>query len=207
MLRVNLVLPIALIVLGCTSPTPTPHGTSAVAGPAPATWRAREISALTADERAQFKVVEAAQKDLMTTLFSRLETALERGDVAHAIDVCQRVATELTDEVGTRHNVRIGRTSFKRRNPANVPPAWMNPVVDARTTEPVVMVNDNGVLAAALPITLKQPCLRCHGNAEHITPDVDAALRARYPNDQARGFAVGDLRGWVWVEVDAPRKP
>jgi hypothetical protein len=30
-----------------------------------------------------------------------------------------------------------------------------------------------------------------------------AALGARYPRDQAIGFAPGDLRGWSWVAVPA----
>jgi hypothetical protein len=35
-------------------------------------------------------------------------------------------------------------------------------------------------------------CLACHGAA--ITPEVAAALDAAYPEDQARGYALGDVR-------------
>jgi hypothetical protein len=36
-------------------------------------------------------------------------------------------------------------------------------------------------------------CLACHGSA--ITPEVTAALDEAYPQDQARGYAEGDIRG------------
>ena len=36
-------------------------------------------------------------------------------------------------------------------------------------------------------------CLGCHG--EHLAPEVDAKLKELYPNDAARGFKEGDLRG------------
>jgi len=43
-------------------------------------------------------------------------------------------------------------------------------------------------------------CLTCHGPTESIPEDVRAALRERYPDDKATGYAVGDLRGALWAE-------
>ena len=36
-------------------------------------------------------------------------------------------------------------------------------------------------------------CLACHG--ESINPDIAAAIDEAYPEDQARGFKSGDIRG------------
>ena len=36
-------------------------------------------------------------------------------------------------------------------------------------------------------------CLLCHG--ETIDPDIAAAIDKAYPEDQARGFSLGDIRG------------
>jgi hypothetical protein len=36
-------------------------------------------------------------------------------------------------------------------------------------------------------------CLACHGAS--LAPEVAAAIDERYPEDEARGFAPGDLRG------------
>ncbi len=51
----------------------------------------------------------------------------------------------------------------------------------------------------AEPIWVQAPCLQCHG--EHVAPSVDAAIRARYPADVARGFREGDFRGVFFAEV------
>ena len=41
-------------------------------------------------------------------------------------------------------------------------------------------------------------CLNCHG--KDIDREVVARIDALYPEDRARGYAVGDLRGVFWVE-------
>ncbi|MOA58455.1 hypothetical protein D3C78_1828600 [compost metagenome] len=38
-----------------------------------------------------------------------------------------------------------------------------------------------------------EPCLACHG--QQIKPELAAVIDQRYPQDQARGFALGELRG------------
>jgi hypothetical protein len=48
-------------------------------------------------------------------------------------------------------------------------------------------------------IVTEPVCLACHGEA--VAPDVRETILARYPGDGATGFAVGDLRGALWVEV------
>jgi hypothetical protein len=37
-------------------------------------------------------------------------------------------------------------------------------------------------------------CLNCHGG-DTVKPEVAAKLAEFYPDDQARGFSVGDIRG------------
>ena len=45
-------------------------------------------------------------------------------------------------------------------------------------------------------------CLSCHG--ENIPADVDAKLKELYPNDQARGFKEGQLRGAFTLAQPVP---
>lgn len=55
------------------------------------------------------------------------------------------------------------------------------------------------------PIRVGPMCLQCHGAA--ISEPVAAALDARYPEDQARGYEAGDLRGVFWIvplQAEAP---
>lgn len=42
----------------------------------------------------------------------------------------------------------------------------------------------------------------CHGPGNSIPDTVRAMLAARYPDDRATGYAVGDLRGAISVQVD-----
>ena len=43
-------------------------------------------------------------------------------------------------------------------------------------------------------IPTAEVCLACHGG-DNVAPAVEAKLADLYPQDQARGFQVGDIRG------------
>ena len=60
---------------------------------------------------------------------------------------------------------------------------------------------DEWVARVLQPIVIAEPCLACHGAAETIAPAVTEVLAARYPNDRATGYALGDMRGAAWAEV------
>lgn len=45
-------------------------------------------------------------------------------------------------------------------------------------------------------------CVKCHG--ESIEAEVEAKLKELYPNDQARGFKEGDLRGAFTLAAPVP---
>jgi hypothetical protein len=51
------------------------------------------------------------------------------------------------------------------------------------------------------PIGTLGMCTTCHGSEASMDPELGARLAESYPDDQATGFAVGDLRGWMWAEV------
>jgi len=52
------------------------------------------------------------------------------------------------------------------------------------------------------PIMLQPICLNCHGPEEQLLPELKTTLDELYPEDQARNFKVGDLRGVFRVEMD-----
>jgi hypothetical protein len=51
------------------------------------------------------------------------------------------------------------------------------------------------------PIGTLDFCVTCHGPRETVDAAIGSVLETAYPQDQAVGFAPGDLRGWVWAEV------
>jgi len=138
-------------------------------------------------------------------LMGELEGALDSGDPATAVEVCRTRVPAIAADVSNEYGVRIGRTSYRLRNPANVPPAWARKLVADRVAGPTWLAGPDGELAGLLPIRLKAECTMCHGPKEEIAPEILSVLAKRYPEDAATGFHPGDLRGWFWVETGPER--
>jgi len=149
---------------------------------------------------------EEAGAAFQKALRGRLAAALSQDGAAGAIEVCATEAPRIAAEVSTASGVRMGRTSDRPRNPANVPPAWARTFVllsageKAAAVKPLA-VDLGGDLGVLLPIGVNAACLGCHGPSASAQPKVKEALAARYPRDQAVGYAEGDFRGFLWVEV------
>jgi len=146
----------------------------------------------------------AAGGALQGQLKEALTAALARGGPVAAIDVCATTAPAIAKALSV-DGLTVGRTSTKLRNAANVTPTWVAPHLErwaklpAAERGPHQQHLDDGRFAWAAPITAQPLCLTCHGTA--VADDVKAAIAARYPQDTATGYAEGDLRGAVWVEV------
>ena len=164
-------------------------------------------------EQAEQTAREAAQQ-LTTTLLGAVQRAMKEGGSAHAVRVCAGKAQELTDEVAAEYHVALRRVTEKPRNPLDSPDAYERRVLagfaaqakegtlDAATVHVEVVTADGGrALRFLKPLTIKKPCLACHGTAEQISAEVAAVLQERYPADRATGYATGDLRGAISVTV------
>ncbi|MFG0283580.1 MAG: DUF3365 domain-containing protein [Phycisphaerales bacterium JB039] len=167
-------------------------------------WAPVAPDQLTAVQQAQRDKALAAREAMFGALLGELTAAMSEGGPAEAIDVCAVRAPAIGAEVARTHGVRIGRTSWKLRNPENGPPVWAELLVDERPQTPRFMADRAGRLGALTPIRLAGACLQCHGAAEQLAPGVAGALERRYPDDEATGFGEGDLRGWFWIEAPAP---
>jgi hypothetical protein len=155
------------------------------------------------------KVAEAKGliKEFATTLQGELQAAMKAGGPTKAIEVCQDRAPAIAADLSQRSGWAVGRTSLKTRNVAdNSPDAWETKVLEdfearQETGESVdtiafgeVVETDAGKQFRFMKaIPTGQVCLACHGS--DITPEVTAALDAAYPDDQARGYSEGDIRG------------
>lgn len=144
-----------------------------------------------------------------------LEAMAERGPEG-AVSFCHHAAPGIAAEVGARHGVYIGRVGTRVRNPANTPSGWRAQAL-ARFQQRVAAGENAGglefvqadsrthTLHYARSIKAEGLCLTCHG--AHVTDSVRAAIRQRYPWDQATGYRDGELRGAFWVEVALPESP
>lgn len=149
----------------------------------------------------------AVIKEFMDELKEHLMAGMKEGGPIKAIEVCNVKAPAIAMAQSKKHGWEVGRTSLKVRNPDNAPDAWEQAVLekfearkkageDPKTMEYYEVVTQDGKPAfrymKAIP-TAKKPCLVCHGT--NIQPKLAEALDKLYPQDQARGFKAGDIRG------------
>ncbi|NLS94833.1 MAG: DUF3365 domain-containing protein [Planctomycetaceae bacterium] len=205
-MRSSLLFLLALFVgAGCTEVSPPAQPAKSETPPTEgvSSWQIVEESNLNEAQAAHRDRALAASSALMEKLKGRLKEVVSKDGLAAAITVCKDDAPRLAKEVSKEHGLSIGRTSHRLRNPANKPPVWAESLVADRVDKPTYLAVENR-LAAFLPIPTGPLCLNCHGTKDGIPADVLAALDEKYPDDQATGFEEGDLRGWFWVEADAP---
>jgi len=160
---------------------------------------AADMKALVAESRGTIK-------DFVSSLKAALVVAVESGGPLHAIGVCNMDAPAIVASQSVAFRGRVGRTSLRCRNPANAPDSWEHDVLNAFEVRlaagegisgidhaEVVRENGRTVFRYMKAIPTGGVCLTCHG--DDLDPEIAAAIDARYPDDQARGFAMGDIRG------------
>jgi hypothetical protein len=179
-------------------------GTLVGCGAKTETWQETTKEQFTPAQAQGLQKAEQAREALFNQLKSRLTEAIGAEGPAGAIGVCSDEAPRIARAVAQQFGVEIGRTSFKTRNPANAPPAWAQRYVDEQTGEPVYLEETgSGRIAALLPIRMQPECMLCHGPSESIPEDVRGLLKELYPEDQATGFQLGELRGWFHIVAQA----
>ena len=137
-------------------------------------------------------------------LKNALRSGMSQGPV-EAMDACRLQAPEIAVAL-SQSGTRVGRTSHRLRNPANAAPEWVSPILasylaDPSTRAPRSASLPNGRSGYVEPIFVQPLCLNCHGTS--LAPDVASKIKQLYPQDEAVGFEVGDLRGVFWVELPA----
>lgn len=167
--------------------------------------------AIPEEERTQVALVgEEAATSLRTGLSARLAAAMAEGGPEAAIDVCAADALPLTDSIAGALGVAVKRTSQRVRNPANAPDAAEQAALDwfaseeaaGRRPESLVERDGSGYRYYS-PLRVAAACTTCHGPRESLAAGTLAAVAARYPADEATGYAEGDFRGLIRVTVQA----
>lgn len=149
-------------------------------------------------------------KDMAQATFQVLSTTLKQTMEAEgpeaAVAYCQLQAYPLTDSLSAQYQARIKRSALKLRNPANAPDSleramllqYQQVLAEAGTPTPKAMPIGEDSVAFFAPIILQAQCEVCHGTpGESLATGLLSTIRESYPNDEAVGFAAGDLRG-IW---------
>jgi len=166
-------------------------------------WAAAAESDLDAYTRASRAVVQSFADSLQ----AELKAAIDASGPVAAISLCNEKAPSIVRQHEIDGAMTLGRTSLKFRNPANAPDAWEQTILqsfeerkaageDPATIDHAAIVMRDGkrVIQYMKAIPTRELCLTCHGGTE-VAPEVAAKLAEFYPNDRARGFKVGDIRG------------
>ena len=157
--------------------------------------------ATTNDYQAQGDSIIKATFD---TLRNALTTAIHNKGVQGAVSYCNENAYPITAALASE-NITIKRIAEKYRNPLNAPDS--TDAIQWRTFT-TAKANGDSLLPAIIagknivhyykPILLQPMCSACHGKTGKDIPlPVAATIDSLYPNDKAKDFALGDLRG-MW---------
>ena len=177
------------------SPSPSPPAAAAPAvAPTPSPVERAKVA------------VAGYKRELLAAL-----TAAKRDGLPAAIEACATAAPALA-KAASVDGLTVGRATNKPRNPANAAVGWQAEALasfEAKVAAGAALdgaswtaAGPDGATRYAEPLVIGPPCVTCHG--AELSPEVKAALAARYPDDRATGYAQGDLRGVAWAEV-APR--
>lgn len=137
------------------------------------------------------------------TLKPQLKKALAQGGVKQAIEVCSVQAPAIAKNLSMSTQWQVKRVSLKARNHHNATPnVWERAILEefnkrqqqgetAKTIAKAVVVGDEFRFMKAqgtAPL-----CLTCHGSK--LTAETKAALKEYYPQDQATGYSLEEIRG------------
>ncbi len=157
--------------------------------------------------------------DLLGQLGQKLKAAMSTDGPVAAVSVCKESAPAIARQLSVANDAKVTRVGMRVRNQnMGIPNAWQKEALtqfEARLSQgekaadiEYWQVADNGhgksELRYAKAIAVQPQCLSCHGSAQDIAAPLAEKLRIEYPNDQATGYSVGQLRGAVVVTRPIP---
>jgi hypothetical protein len=166
-----------------------------------------------ADDAALLDEARKVATAIPPKLLAVLQDEIQKSGAEGAIPVCRDAAPKMAAAASAQSGWSIRRVSLKNRNPKAVPDAWERAVLEdfdrrvAAGEKPTAL--EKGELVAdgerkiyrymkALPT--QDLCLQCHGTADRITPAVQARLKELYPDDQAIGYGLAEIRGAITIK-------
>ena len=152
--------------------------------------------------------------DLLGQLGQKLKAALSTEGPEAAVSVCKEAAPAIARQLSAANDASVTRVGTRVRNQSmGIPNSWQTEALGefearlAQGEKPADLeywrvvdgAQGKRELRFAKPIVTQQLCLTCHGNPEDIPAPLLEKIRAEYPQDEAIGYRVGQLRGAVVV--------
>ncbi|WP_439107866.1 Tll0287-like domain-containing protein [Congregibacter sp.] len=142
-------------------------------------------------------------------LGGQLQQAMASGGPAVAVEFCNENALPITTAVSENTGARVSRVSDHPRNPDNrAEENELAYIARAKlllaANEPLspLMTDKGDHKVGFYPIVTSGLCLQCHGQeGTDISADTLEIIDARYPNDEATGYGLKELRGIFVVSM------
>lgn len=145
---------------------------------------------------------------LVQKLGGELKTQMQSGGPIAALHFCSQNALSLTEQIAKESGTSIKRVSTQNRNPVNAATPeektllsqWQTMIKNGEALPPYKLTKrSDGQTAYYKPILINnEACLKCHGDIAVDSP-LAKAIKETYPEDQATGYKMGDLRGMITV--------
>lgn len=174
------------------------------------------VASIAEQEQSQEELLQQSRQIIQKFakgLKGELKAAMKKGGPVNAIEVCNTKALKMTEAAGKENGVTLSRTSLKLRNQDNAPQAWEKAVLQdfaerkSQGESPkkmefsdIVEVDGKKQFRYMKAMGIAKACLNCHG--EKALPAVEEKLARLYPDDKARGYNVGDIRGAIVLTKD-----
>lgn len=167
--------------------------------------RGKALSVKSDSDRSHAEIGMEYALNTKKQLGKNLMGQIQKNGTAAAVEFCNIRAYQITDSMATVQGTLIKRATDKPRNPRNLANGvememintFSRLISESQAIKPISKISDDRV-HVYYPITTNNMCLQCHGDpGEDIAPQVYEKLKRQYPEDQATGYDVNQLRG-VW---------
>jgi len=168
----------------------------------------RKSSKLTNDELENIAITEGDLISQVTqmVLASKLKEIVQEEGIAEALKYCNVNAYPIVDSLEEVYHIKVKRASLRTRNPGDIPNKMEESIIDdysqqignGITPEVKIILDDENVHYFKPIIISAELCLKCHGQigSDILEKDYEI-IKGLYPNDNASGHKLGDLRG-IW---------
>lgn len=151
-------------------------------------------------------------KQFAGQLKPQLQQAMREGGPPLAVKVCAETAPLIADSLSESTGWSVRRVSDRPRNPKAAMDDWETRAFRTLETR---LEQGNGEALITYDTTQKGfryvqaqvtegLCLSCHGAV--LDANTTAALELHYPNDQAKGYQLGEIRGLFSLQK-SPNSP
>jgi len=167
---------------------------------------------LAADETTQSheQQARALAKQFVGMLKPQLKQAMDQGGPSMAVAVCAKTAPAIADTLSTESGWTVKRVSLQPRNSSRAKPdEWEQAVLydfnrrQAEGEKPSRIAFGevvDGQYRFMQAQGVEPLCLLCHGKG--LSDDAQAALDEYYPDDQATGYSLDQVRGAISISLD-----